>query len=126
MFGCDGFDGIASQIDATVTNKIMYITPFDAGSDDAKVKAFVEAYKAEYNNETPDQFAADGYDAVYALYEAMKAANVDNVTISPSELCDIVKAKLTSSDFKFVGATGEMTWNTDGEPTKVPQIVEFN
>lgn len=126
LFGCDGFDGIASQIDATVTNKIMYITPFDADSKDEKVKAFVDAYKAEYNGATPDQFAADGYDAVYALYEAMKAANVDNVTISPSELCDIVKAKLASSDFTFTGVTGKMTWNEGGEPTKVPQIVEFN
>ncbi|MGM9664949.1 MAG: ABC transporter substrate-binding protein [Eubacteriales bacterium] len=125
LFGCDGFDGIADQLDASVTNKIMYITPFDANSTDTAVKAFVDAYKAEYGK-TPDQFAADGYDAVYAIYNAMKAANVDNVTISASDLCDIVRAKLTESTFVFKGVTGQMTWNEKGEPTKVPQIVEFN
>ena len=125
LFGCDGFDGIADQLDDTVKNKIIYITPFDANSTDPTVKSFVDAYKAEYNS-VPDQFAADGYDAVYAIYNAMKAANVDNVTISPSELCDIVKAKLTESTFKFDGVTGEMTWNEKGEPTKAPKIVEFN
>lgn len=125
LFGCDGFDGIAGQLDATVTNKIMYITPFDVNSTDTTVKAFVDAYKAEYNA-LPDQFAADGYDAVYAIYNAMKAANVDNVKISASELCDIVRAKLTESTFVFKGVTGQMTWNEKGEPTKVPQIVEFN
>ena len=125
LFGCDGFDGIADQLDASVTNKIMYITPFDANSTDTAVKAFVDAYKAEYGK-TPDQFAADGYDAVYAIYNAMKAANVDNVKISASDLCDIVRAKLTESTFVFKGVTGQMTWNEKGEPTKVPQIVEFN
>ncbi|MGM9645344.1 MAG: ABC transporter substrate-binding protein [Eubacteriales bacterium] len=131
LFGCDGFDGIKDQItnketgELEVSNKIMYITPFDANSTDPTVKSFVDAYKAEYNL-LPDQFAADGYDAVYAIYNAMKAANVDNVTISPSELCDIVRAKLTESTFVFKGATGEVTWNEKGEPTKVPQIVEFN
>ena len=59
LVGSDGFDGIADLIDSkTVTNKVKYITPFDADSKDATVSKFVTAYKAKYN-ETPYQFAAD-------------------------------------------------------------------
>ena len=123
LFGCDGLDGVADQIDDTVTNEIRYITPFDVNSTDETVSHFVEAYKAEYNDETPDQFAADGYDAVYAIYNAMKAANVNDPSIKAADLADKVIAAITASDFSYKGATGEMTWDASGACTKVPQIV---
>ena len=128
LFGSDGFDGIAKQITAEdkVTNKIMYITPFDAESTDATVSKFVNAYKAANNGEVPDQFAADAYDAVMAIYNAMKAADVKDVTISASDLSDIVKAAITASSFTYTGATDKMTWDASGACDKAPQIVELN
>lgn len=124
IFGSDGLDGVADQIDETVTASIRYITPFDANSENAVTAKFVAAYKEKYDK-TPDQFAADGYDAVMAIYEAMKAAGVDDVTISPSELCDKLVATVTADDFKLDGATGTMTWDATGACLKVPQIVEL-
>ncbi len=126
LFGCDGLDGIAAQIDDTVTNKISYITPFDVNSTDAVPKKFVDAYKAKYENETPDQFAADGYDAIYAIYEAMKVAGIDDANIEVSTLCEAVKKAITGDSFKLDGATGEMSWDETGACTKVPQIVAVN
>lgn len=125
LYGCDGLDGIVDQIDSTVTNKILYITPFDVNSTDSIVSDFVQAYKAEYNGELPDQFAADGYDAVMAIFEAMKVGEIDDVTISPSELCDKLVAAVTDTSFTYQGATGKMTWDTSGACNKVPQIVEI-
>lgn len=122
LFGCDGLDGVKEQIDSTVTNTIKYITPFDANSSDSTVKKFVDAYKAEYGT-TPDQFAADAYDAVMALFEAMKKADIKDAKISSKDLAVKVAEVLSSADFKFKGATGEISWNAAGEPTKVPQIV---
>lgn len=125
IFGCDGLDGIKGQLDDTVTANIKYITPFDVNSTDAKVTAFVNAYKAKYNNETPDQFAADGYDAVMILFEAMKAANVTDVNISASDLTNAVKAVLTNGTFRYTGVTGiDMTWDATGSCNKKPNIVE--
>ena len=124
LFGCDGLDGIASQIDETVTNRIRYITPFDVASTDAKVSKFVSDYKEKYGTE-PDQFAADGYDAVYAIYNAMKSAGVNDVSISASDLCDKIVEALTSSAFTYEGVTGKMTWDKSGAATKVPVIVEL-
>lgn len=123
IYGCDGLDGIADQIEG-VDTKVMYITPFDANSKAEKTAKFVEDYKATYGK-VPDQFAADGYDAIYAIFEAMKAAGVDSADIDASELCDMVVKAITDPSFKLEGATGTMTWDASGACTKVPQIVEL-
>lgn len=125
LFGSDGFDGIAGMLAPNVTNTIKYITPFDADSTDPEVKEFVEAYKAKYDGALPDQFAADGYDAVMAIYEALKKADVRDTDRTVSEFCDLLRGVLSSSDFSLNGVTGKMTWNADGVPTKVPQIKEI-
>ncbi len=122
LFGCDGLDGVAGQVDASVKNEIKYITPFDANSHEEVPKKFVEAYKAKYDK-VPDQFAADGYDAIMTIYEAMKKADVKDVTISATELCDILVKTITAKDFEHNGATGLMTWDKSGACTKIPQIV---
>lgn len=125
LFGCDGLDGIADQINDTVTNLIRYITPFDVNSEDAGVKSFVTAYQAKYNT-LPDQFAADGYDAVMVIYEAMKKAGVNDVTIDASTLCDTLVPVITGADFSYTGVTGTMTWDASGACNKIPVIVELN
>lgn len=122
LFGCDGLDGVAAQIDETVTNSISYITPFDAASEAENVVNFVKAYEDAYGA-TPDQFAADAYDAVYAIYEAMEKLGVDNVTVAPDVLGDALVDMFTSDDFVFSGLTGTMTWDATGASTKVPVIV---
>ena len=134
FFGCDGMDGIVKHVaeNATLSEQIKgltYLTPFDANSTDAKVKGFVDAYKAAYNNETPDQFAADAYDAVYVIFEAMKAAGVDDAKIEPSDLCNKITAVLLAKNaegkntFEFNGVTGKMTWDATGAATKLPATV---
>ncbi len=125
IFGCDGLDGVAEQIDSTVTNRIRYITPFDVNSTDEKVAAFVSKYEDAYG-EKPDQFAADGYDAVYAIYLAMDAAGVNDVKISASDLCDKIVEAITDDSFSYAGLTGDMTWDESGACTKVPVIVELS
>ncbi len=123
IFGCDGFDGIADQIDDTVTNEIKYITPFDVNSEDAVVASFVESYKAKYNKE-PDQFAADGYDAVMVIFEALKKAEITDPTTDPATICDKL-IEVVTGDFEFVGATGTMTWDKSGSCEKLPAIVNL-
>lgn len=125
LFGCDGLDGIKGQLDSSVTATVKYITPFDAESTDAKVKSFVDTFKTKYG-ETPDQFAADGYDAVYVIFNAMKKAGVNNVKVAPKVLGDALIATVTSKDFSYTGLTGSMTWDATGACAKAPVIVELN
>lgn len=127
LFGCDGFDGIDKLFKegGYVSNKVLYITPFDAESKDTVSANFVAAYKAKFGS-TPDQFAADGYDAVYAIYNAMKAAELKDPSASASDICNAVVKAITASTFSYKGATGQMTWDATGACTKVPVIVELS
>ena len=109
FFGADGLDGILGKVeqDPSIADNVLMLTPFAADSEEANVKAFVEAYKKAYNA-TPDQFAADGYDAIYIIKAAIEAAG----STSGEELA---KAMTT---LEYTGVTGTMTWGADGNTVK--------
>lgn len=115
FFGCDGLDGILQKIDEPKNaENVMMLTPFAADAQDEKTQHFVSAYKAAHNGATPDQFAADGYDAIYAIAEAIKKAGL---TPEAQENFNekIVAAML---EIEVPGVTGTMTWSADGETNK--------
>lgn len=123
FFGCDGLDGILEKIGAdnlSATEGVMLLTPFAADAADEKTKSFVAAYKAAYNS-TPDQFAADGYDAIYTVAAALKEANVTDV--NSKDLSEKLIAAMTK--ITVDGVTGSMTWSADGEPTKSATAVKI-
>ncbi len=124
-FGCDGLDGLIDQLgeDVAIAEDVMLLTPFAADAQDDKTVAFTTAYKSAYNNEVPIQFAADGYDAVYAVKAAMEKANITDASISASDLCDALKAAMT--EITLEGVTGTITWEADGEPTKDPKAMKI-
>ena len=109
FFGADGLDGILGKVeqDPTIANNVLMLTPFAADDPAENVQAFVKAYQAAYNA-TPDQFAADAYDAVYVIKAAVeKAGTTDG---------DAMAAAMTS--LEVTGVTGTMTWNADGNTNK--------
>lgn len=124
-FGCDGLDGLIDQLgdDVAIAEGVMLLTPFAADAQDEKTVAFTTAYKNAYNNEVPIQFAADGYDAVYAVKAAMEKAGITDASISASDLCDALKVAMT--EITVEGVTGNITWTADGEPTKDPKAMEI-
>ena len=77
FFGCDGMDGIlgVDGFDANLANNLMFLSPFTPTSTDPLVQKFVEKFEEAYGH-TPNQFAADAYDGVYALKAAMEKADV--------------------------------------------------
>ena len=121
FFGVDGMDGILSieNFDTSLAENVILLTPFAADAQDEKTQKFVSTYKEKYGD-TPNQFAADGYDAVYALKAALEAANA-NPSMSTSELCDAIMAQMTNITVE--GITGTMTWNAAGEVSKNPKAV---
>ncbi len=125
LFGCDGFDGLAPLLEENVKNPIRYITPFDVESTDEFTAAFVQNYTAKYGV-APDQFAADGYDAVYILKNALERAGVTDDSVKASDIADDLVAVLTDPSFGYTGVTGMMTWDETGACTKVPVIVVLN
>ncbi len=117
FFGADGLDGILGKVaqDVTIANNVLMLTPFVAESTDEHVQAFVKAYEAAYGA-TPDQFAADAYDAVYTVKAAVEAANGST---SGAEL-----AKAMTS-ITVEGVTGTMTWNADGNTNKAASAILY-
>ena len=109
-FGCDGWDGVIKQLNGDTTNidGATFLTPFVATSEKENVKSFVAKYEEQFGA-TPDQFAADGYDGVYA----MKAALEKTVGDTSNEA---LIAAMT--EIEVDGLTGHMTFDENGEPQK--------
>ena len=123
FFGCDGMDGIlqVDNFDTKLAEGLMLLTPFAADADDELTQKFVTAYKETYG-EPPIQFAADAYDAIYAIKAAAEEAGITPET-SVSDTCDKMKEAMLKITVN--GLTGEnMTWTEDGEPHKAPKAVK--
>ena len=120
FFGVDGFDGALEQegVDASVFEGVYYLTPFAyTASDDATV-SFVEKYKALAGS-NPNQFAADAYDVVYAIYNALVEGSATS-DMSAQDMGELLLAKFQSG-FTYSGLTGvDMTWDSEGAVVKAP------
>ena len=102
----------------------MFLTPFSATSTDEKTKAFVDAYKAKFDD-TPNQFAADAYDAIYVIYDCIEKQGI-TADMSTSDICEALKTAMTSITFEGITATSTgITWSADGEPNKDPLVVKI-
>lgn len=121
-FGVDGMDGILTLkgFDTSLAEGVMLLTPFVADAADERTQKFVADYKAKFG-ETPTQFAADGYDCVYAIYEACQKAGV-TADMDAQTICDKLIAIFTDPSFTIDGLTGDgMSWSTTGEVSKAPK-----
>ena len=126
FFGGDGMDGILGMdgFDASLAEGLMLMTPFNASATDDRTVKFVETYTNKYGTETLNQFAADGYDCIYAIYEAWQAAGC-STDMSAQDICEAMVAQFTSSSFSVDGLTGAgMTWSANGEVSKAPMVVK--
>ena len=123
FFGCDGMDGILTVegFDTQLAEGLVLMTPFDANATDEKTVSFVTKFKEKMNGLVPNQFAADGYDVIYALYDACVAAGIDGST-APEDVC--AKLQEQMGTMTFDGLTGKsMTWNAEGMISKAPAAV---
>jgi len=123
FLGCDGMDGVLTQenFDTSLAEGLIMMTPYAADDPDPKNVSFVEKYKAKSGGEAPNQFAADGYDVIYAIYEGCVAKGVNGKT-SNADACAALKEYFATATFN--GLTGQnMTWK-DGYVSKVPAAVE--
>ena len=122
FFGVDGMDGILAMpgFDTTLAEGLMLLTPFSADAQDELTQNFVKTYEDKYG-ETPNQFAADAYDAVYILYQALEEANC-TPDMSAEDVCEALVAVMPT--ITYSGLTGtDMTWDSTGAVTKMPTAV---
>ena len=120
-FGVDGMDGILALegFDKSLAEGVMLLSPFSADAQDDLTKNFVSKY-VELYGETPNQFAADGYDGMYALLEAFTKAGITYDT-TPEDACELLIAIMPT--IEITGVTGTMHWEESGAVNKTPIAV---
>ncbi|MCR4585405.1 MAG: ABC transporter substrate-binding protein [Lachnospiraceae bacterium] len=128
FFGVDGMDGILTMdgFDPALAEGVILLTPFSADATDTRTVNFVKKYNDNYG-ETPNQFAADGYDCPYAIYNALTKyaeanGGLDVSKLSAEQLCTILIGVFTDASFSTDGVTGNgMVWTKEGEVNKAPK-----
>ena len=122
-FGVDGMDGILTLegFDTSLAENVYLLTPFNAWGTDARNVSFVEKYQQRFGD-VPNQFAADSYDCVYALKQALDAAGC-TPDMSNADICSAMLAQFTSMTFDGLTGTGA-TWDgATGRVSKNPLVV---
>jgi branched-chain amino acid transport system substrate-binding protein len=112
MVGGDGLQGedfmkIGKE---AVEGSISY-AGFSPEQPTEKTKKFIDSFKAKNNGEEPDLFAAQGYDALMLIAQAIKDAN----SADPS----VFKDKLAATK-AYEGVSGTITFQAGREPIKSP------
>ncbi|MDO4940659.1 MAG: ABC transporter substrate-binding protein [Erysipelotrichaceae bacterium] len=123
-FGIDGMDGILTleNFDTSLAEGVYLLTPFAADATDDATVHFVNAFENAYGEE-PNQFAADAYDCVYAIKQALDNIGLDN--IDPDNLYDAMIEQFTTMTFDGITGTS-VTWAENGEVSKAPKAVVIN
>ena len=122
FFGVDGMDGILNveNFDTSLAEGVYLLTPFAADAKDELTQSFVAAYNDAYG-EVPIQFAADAYDAVYIVKEAIEASGA-TPDMSVEEMGKALINVMPTISVN--GLTGEgMTWDATGAVSKEPRAV---
>ena len=117
IIGGDGFNGaeFVQQATAERASNIYFISGFSTTVDVSdKAKAFLEAYRAKYN-EDPSTFAALAYDSVYLVANAAKGAktSVD------------IKNNLAKTQ-NFEGVTGQTSFDAEHNTVKTAFMMTMN
>ena len=122
FFGVDGMDGILTMegFDTSLAEGVMLLTPFSPDAQDERTQNFVKSYQEAFGD-TPNQFAADAYDAVYILKAALEAAEC-TPDMSSTDICEAVLAVMPTLSVDGLTGAG-MTWDASGAVSKDPMAV---
>lgn len=125
VFGGDGLDGLIGALGDKigVADGVYVMSPYASTSPEAKSAAFTKAYQDKFPNDEVNQFAADGYDCIYAVKQALEKADVKDASVSVKDLGNKLKAAML--EIEFDGVTGKTKWTADGEPQKAPKVLKI-
>ncbi len=116
IFGGSGMEyAVQTTKNPDLIEGLMVVTPFSSADTSPLVQNFVSAYREAYQ-QAPDRYAAEAYDGVYALAEAMKKAGITPENVDNDDFHRKMVAAMTKITVN--GVTGTMSWTADGETTR--------
>ena len=115
ILGPDGMDSpkLAELAGASALNGVYFTTAYTTVDASDELLSFIEAYKAEYNEE-PDMFSVLAYDATNLGLQALEEAGATG-----EKLNEAIK------NIQFEGLTGSFTFDEEHSPTKPVLVVEL-
>lgn len=115
IIGADGFDSesLIELAGAANLNDVYYTTAYTAVDASEKLQAFIDDYKAEYNEE-PAMFAALAYDATNVLIESVDKVGGDSE-----------KLQKAINEIDFKGVTGDFKFDETHTPIKTVLVVKL-
>ena len=115
ILGPDGMDSpkLAELAGASALNNVYFTTAYTTVNASDDLLSFIEAYKAEYNEE-PDMFSVLAYDATNLGLQALEEAGATG-----EKLNEAIK------NIQFSGLTGSFTFDDAHTPTKKVLVVEL-
>lgn len=118
LLGTDGWDDskLVEIAGADPLNNTFFSSHYSVQDKDSNVKSFIDAYKAEYDNQEPSVFAALGYDAGIMLADAIKRAGSDD--------SEKIRVALETATDVQVG-TGVITMDKNHDPIKSAVVIEM-
>ncbi|MHB8072192.1 ABC transporter substrate-binding protein [Desulfosporosinus fructosivorans] len=112
MVGGDGLQGDdLMKIGGDAVEGSISYAGFSPEQPTPNTEKFINAYKAKYNNELPDLFAAQGYDALMLVAKAIKDAK----SAEPEKFKDTLAATKN-----YDGVSGTISFQASREPIKTP------
>jgi len=124
MLGVDGWSSVLDAVtDPALIEGAYYCSGYSVADTSALVQQFLADYKAAYNNEVPNMFGAQGYDAAWILCDAIaKAEKSGKAYGSDDYKAAIISAmKATNSDY----VTGHVSYDSHNDPQKTAAIIQL-
>ena len=115
--GADGWDGVMQALDASAADVVegaYFCNHYSAEDQNPIVQNFIKNYEETYK-ETPNAFAALGYDAAYILADAIERAG----STDRQAIIDALAAT------EYEGVTGKITFDEVGDPIKSLTIIKI-
>ena len=117
LLGADGWDGVMQALDASAADVVegaYFCNHYSAEDQNPIVQNFIKNYEETYK-ETPNAFAALGYDAAYILADAIERAG----STDRQAIIDALAAT------EYEGVTGKITFDEVGDPIKSLTIIKI-
>jgi ABC-type branched-subunit amino acid transport system substrate-binding protein len=100
---------------------ILVISSYFGAGENEVIRNFISTYEETYGI-APDSYAADAYDAVYAIAQAIKRAGITPDGNEKNWSAELQKAM---TEIEVRGVTGNISWTTDGESTRASEVRIF-
>ncbi len=101
-----GGNGWAVLVPDPMAEGAYFPTPFNAHDQRPEVQAFVKAYQAKFNGETPNAYAALAYDATKLVAEAVAKVGPDR---------EKIRDYLANLSEPYKGVTGPISFTSAGD-----------